>query len=267
MAVASRSGHGAVLLVASPQVYGRDAARPGDGSTPERQGREVAARSTSRSSASAISSQAARRLGLPLARRGRSPRPREARAIASYAAGDVPVRALPLASSISTQRRACHSAGSAATEHRVDPRAQPLAAGEVDRLADLAPVVARRVGAVDHLVGLGRRAVGLLEERPGVVVEVDARARRLGGRVELASDGGRGVAHDRSLSFTHWPHDVEDALEADRPGLDPAAVGSPASRRRSAGSSVASSSRISSSGISRSRRRAIVRAVSSCARR
>ena len=58
-------------------------------------------------------------------------------------------------------------------EDRVDARALPLAAGEVDRLAaDLAPVVARGVGAVDHLVVLGRGPVGLLEQGPGVVEQV-----------------------------------------------------------------------------------------------
>ena len=46
------------------------------------------------------------------------------------------------------------------TEHGVHARALPLAAGEVDRLADadLAPVIARGMGAVDHLVVLGRRS-------------------------------------------------------------------------------------------------------------
>ncbi len=62
----------------------------------------------------------------------------------------------------------------AATEHGVDARDLPLAASEMARLADLPPVVPRRVRGMEHRVVLGRRALGLFQERPDVVEEIDS---------------------------------------------------------------------------------------------
>ena len=58
-------------------------------------------------------------------------------------------------------------------EDRVDAGTPPLPAREVHRLPDVAPVVARGVGGVQHLVVLHRRSLGRLEQRPDVVEEVD----------------------------------------------------------------------------------------------
>ena len=62
----------------------------------------------------------------------------------------------------------------AATEHGVDARDLPLAASEMARLADLPPVVPRRVRGMEHRVVLGRRALGLFQERPDAVEEIDS---------------------------------------------------------------------------------------------
>ena len=102
----------------------------------------------------------------------------------------------------------------------VHPRHLPLPARQVDRLADLAPVVARRVRRVEHLVVLLRRPVGVLEERPRVVEQPD-RQRAARGMVELGGDGRAG--HDR-VSLRDSGDVMEDALEAQRAGLDPGAV-------------------------------------------
>ena len=108
-------------------------------------------------------------------------------------------------------------------EDRVDPRALPLAARQVDRLAvrHLAPVVARGVGAVDHLVVLLRCAVGALEQRPGVVEQVggELAARR---RVELGRFGAGGrCGHGGRVLRAELAEDVQDALEPERACLDP----------------------------------------------
>jgi hypothetical protein len=60
-------------------------------------------------------------------------------------------------------------------EASVYPRYLPFAADQVDRLAGprLAPVVARRVCRVDHLVIFGKRASTLLERRPHVIEKFD----------------------------------------------------------------------------------------------
>ena len=63
----------------------------------------------------------------------------------------------------------------AAAEHGEDPGELPLAARLVLRLLrGLAPVIPGRVGGVDHRIVLVGRALRLLQERPGVVEEIDA---------------------------------------------------------------------------------------------
>ncbi len=73
-------------------------------------------------------------------------------------------------------------------EHRVDARALPLAAREVDRFADERPVVARGVRGVQHLVVLAARPRRACEQRPDVVEEVDCDL-PLGRAVERSSGG------------------------------------------------------------------------------
>jgi len=74
------------------------------------------------------------------------------------------------------------------------------------------------VGRVDHLVGLGRGAVGLLDERPGVVEEIDAEA-SMGGCVEFAGVGGL-VGHEVLLSGADLAQVMQDEMEAVRASLD-----------------------------------------------
>ena len=161
----------------------------------------------------------------------------------------------PFASLIATQRRACHSAGSArprtayTREHCHSPRARLT--GSPTRLA---PVVARGMGAVDHLVVLGRRPVGLLEERPGVVEQVLGELR--GGSPGRARGGVGGRSRGRVLR-AELAEDVEDALEPEGAGLDRARWRRGARRRPGRRREY---SRIVSSGTSRSRSRTIVRA-------
>jgi hypothetical protein len=70
------------------------------------------------------------------------------------------------------------------------------------RFADLAPVVARRMGDVDQFVVLIGRPVRNLEEGPGAVVEVHGEA-PLGRRVESVARRTWGdVGHGRFLSDT-----------------------------------------------------------------
>jgi hypothetical protein len=73
---------------------------------------------------------------------------------------------------VQTQTRV-HQGSLSAAEHAVDARHLPLAAREVDRRADLAPVVPRCVGGMDHLGVLLARAVRRPDQRPYVVEEVD----------------------------------------------------------------------------------------------
>jgi hypothetical protein len=108
-------------------------------------------------------------------------------------------------------------------EHRVDAGTLPFAAGSLDRLADLAPVEAGRMGAVDHLVVLVGRPVGLLEERPGVVEQV-GRKLATGGGIELGREIGRGGGHGGRVLRAELAEDVQDTLEPERPGLDPRPV-------------------------------------------
>jgi hypothetical protein len=65
---------------------------------------------------------------------------------------------------------------------------------------------------MDHLVGLARRPIRLLEEAPGRVVELDAES-AMTRDVEV---GGRAVdrrlGHDEVLSVLH-PPDVEQAMK------------------------------------------------------
>ena len=83
-------------------------------------------------------------------------------------------------------------------QDRVDAGALPLPAGEVHRLPDLAPVVARGVGGVEHLVVLHRRPVGRLEQRPDVIEEVHGDL-SLGGRVQRRRRRDGSLGHDRFL--------------------------------------------------------------------
>src|SRR5258708_1312811 len=69
------------------------------------------------------------------------------------------------------------------SEHRVDPGALPFPAGAVDRLADHHPVVAGRMGRVNHLSAPCLAARFLLQQRPDPV-EQDAGELLLGSRVE-----------------------------------------------------------------------------------
>ena len=80
---------------------------------------------------------------------------------------------------------------------------------------------------VDHLVGLGRRPVGLLEQRPDVVVERDTEG-SVGRAIEVGQGvGGRGRHRGHLLvggaaRVGHQPADhVQDVLESEGPGLDP----------------------------------------------
>ena len=109
-----------------------------------------------------------------------------------------------------------------ATQDRVDAGALPLAAGEVHVVADLAPVVARGVGRVDHLVVLGGGPRVHLEQRPGVVEQAGGQCPP--GRLVEFRWAGR-LRHDGLLPFGHARHVVEDALESVAPRLDPCAVG------------------------------------------
>ena len=202
----------------------------------------------SRSSGSAIPSSAAMAFAFQARHRGRSPATRRRPGHRLVGGRDVPVlAALPFASLISTQRRACHSAGSAAAEDGVDPRALPLAAGEVDRLvAGPRPSGSARRGRVDHLVVLGGRPVGLLEQRPGVVEQVDGElsgaspgrapwCRRV---VVVIASGSSELSWPR-MCRTRWSRNVRASIRARCVAQEPP---------RSAGSSVASRSRISRAG-------------------
>ena len=128
---------------------------------------------------------------------GRSPATLCARAIASQpnAMSKSPI---PCSSHSATHRRACHSAGSGPAQDRVDAGALPLPAGEVHRLPDLAPMVARGVGGVQHLVVLHRRSVGRLEQRPDVIEQVDGDL-SLGDRVQRRRRRDGCLGHDRFL--------------------------------------------------------------------
>ena len=87
-------------------------------------------------------------------------------------------------------------------EHRVHPRALPLAARAIRRRADLQPVIRGRVRAVQELVVLGLGAVVLLHQRPGLVEEVDAEA--------PVVDCLHGCAHHRLLSVDQRLQSLED---------------------------------------------------------
>ena len=78
----------------------------------------------------------------------------------------------------------------------VDAREQPVAAGGVGLVADLAPVPGRRVCGIDHLVVLVARPVLDLEQVPGPVVEARAQG-AVDGRIERGRRG-RG-RHGRHL--------------------------------------------------------------------
>ena len=88
--------------------------------------------------------------------------------------GDVPLLAVPAlleelqAAAGVVERRL------APAEHGVDAGDLPLPASEMARLADLAPVVSRSVRCVQHRVVLCAGSLGLLEQRPDLVEEVDA---------------------------------------------------------------------------------------------
>ena len=56
-----------------------------------------------------------------------------------------------------------------AGEHGIDPRAQPVAAGRVGRVAHVSPVPSRSVCGIDQLVVLRWRAALDLEEIPGPI--------------------------------------------------------------------------------------------------
>ena len=74
---------------------------------------------------------------------------------------------------------------------------------------------------MDHLVVLLGRPVAGLEERPGAVEQV-GRELAPGRRVDLGRGGRRG--HGGRVLRRELAEDVQDALEPERPGLDPAAV-------------------------------------------
>ena len=145
-------------------------------------------------------------------------------------------------------------------EDRVHAGALPLAAGEVDVVADLAPVVARGVGGSGSSRRPGRTVRGWVSSSVQVWLNRPAASAR---RVAWSSSGGPGgfvtmgsfrSTTPRTWCRTRWRRWVRASIRARWA----------ASRRaRSAGSSAASTSRISSSGTSSSRRRAIVRASSS----
>jgi len=74
------------------------------------------------------------------------------------------------------------------------------------------------VGGVDHLVGLGRRSVGLVDELPGVIEEVDPEA-AMGRGVDVSGVGGL-VGHEMLLSGADLGQVMEDEVEAVRARLD-----------------------------------------------
>ena len=210
---------------------------------------------SSRSSSSAIASAASRARATAASAPARSPATRSARAIASWAKA-MSQSAIPCSSHSARQRlRARGRLGT--TQDGIDARALPLAAGEVDGLPDLAPVVAAGMGGVEHLVVLERRAVRSLEKRPDVIEQVDGQLAPIA-EVKVAEGGAVMIGSSWSMAWlSQWICRWVRASRAAR--RDRCAA---RSWRRDSGS-AAITARISGSPRSSSRSRPMSRASSS----